>query len=99
MVPHVKVEDVLHDLAGTTQRVFAVTGVPDDRKGERLVVVHTLDAERLAVVLERLPNAGLPNLWIPKADAFICVEAIPVLGTGKTDFRRVREVAMGLAEG
>lgn len=98
MVPHVRVEDVLHELAGTTQRVFAVTGVPDDRKGERLVVVHTLDDERLALVLERLPNAGLPNLWIPKADAFIRVEAIPVLGTGKTDFRKVREVALGLAE-
>jgi acyl-[acyl-carrier-protein]-phospholipid O-acyltransferase/long-chain-fatty-acid--[acyl-carrier-protein] ligase len=98
MVPHIKIEDVLHDLAETTQRVFAVTGIPDDRKGERLVVLHTVDDERLAAVLERLPSAGLPNLWIPRRDAFHRVEAIPVLGTGKTDFRKVREVAMKLEQ-
>ena len=98
MVPHIKIEDVLHDLAGTTQRVFAVTGVPDDRRGERLVVLHTLDDDRIAAVLERLPSSGLPNLWIPRRDAFFRVDAIPVLGTGKTDFRKVREVAMKLTQ-
>ena len=90
---HVKVEELLHGLAGSAETVFAVTGAPDPKKGERLVVLHTLCDEALAAVLERLPAAGLPNLWIPRADQFFRVEALPVLGTGKTDLRAVREIA------
>jgi acyl-[acyl-carrier-protein]-phospholipid O-acyltransferase / long-chain-fatty-acid--[acyl-carrier-protein] ligase len=93
MVPHVKVEDVLHDLAGATEQCFAVTGLPDERKGERLVVLHTLPDERLAPCLERLPNAGLPNLWTPRTKDFHRIEALPYLGTGKLDLRRLRELA------
>ena len=47
MVPHIKVEEKLHELAGVTEQCFAVTGVPDEKKGERLVVVHTLPADKL----------------------------------------------------
>ena len=35
MVPHIKVEEKLHELAGRTEQTFAVCGVPDERKGER----------------------------------------------------------------
>src|SRR3990167_7158604 len=37
MVPHLKIEEVLHELAGVTEQTFAVTGVPDGKRGERLV--------------------------------------------------------------
>ncbi len=43
MVPHIKVEDILQELAGVTEQTFVVTAVPDERKGERLVVLHTLE--------------------------------------------------------
>ena len=33
MVPHIKVEESLHELAGLTERSFAVAGVPDGKKG------------------------------------------------------------------
>jgi hypothetical protein len=33
-------------------------------------------------------------LWIPKRDQFLLVEAIPTLGTGKTDLRKCRELAI-----
>ena len=42
MVPHVKIEDKLHELADVTEQLFAVTSLPDEKKGERIVVVHTL---------------------------------------------------------
>ncbi len=42
MVPHIKIEEKLHELAGATEQRFVVTGVPDGKKGERLVVLHTL---------------------------------------------------------
>jgi acyl-[acyl-carrier-protein]-phospholipid O-acyltransferase/long-chain-fatty-acid--[acyl-carrier-protein] ligase len=97
MVPHVKVEEKLHELAGATEQTFAVTGVPDAKKGERLVVLHTSSDERLKETLEKLPAAGLPNLWVPRAKEFFRIDALPYLGTGKLDLRRVRELAVQLS--
>ena len=95
MVPHIKVEEKLHELAGVTVQTFVVTGVPDEKKGERLVVIHTLPEAKLKPVLEQLTGCDLPNLWKPKADQFLFVETIPYLGTGKLDLRKVRELASG----
>ncbi|MGP8156019.1 MAG: acyl-[ACP]--phospholipid O-acyltransferase [Candidatus Acidiferrales bacterium] len=97
MVPHVKVEETLQELAGAVEQRFAVVGVSDGRKGERLVVLHTLAPEELTATLEKLPQAGLPNLWAPRANQFFHVEELPRLGTGKLDLRRVREVAAELS--
>src|SRR6201982_2578240 len=47
MVPHIKVEDLLQELAGAAEQTFVVTAVPDEKKGERLTVLHTLNDERL----------------------------------------------------
>lgn len=97
MVPLVRIEEELHELAGATDLVFAATGVPDPRKGERLVVLSTLDETRLAEVLKRLPESKLPNLWIPKPNQFFRVDQVPRLGTGKLDLRRIREMAAQLS--
>src|SRR5271156_2665648 len=63
MVPHIKVEEKLHELAGATEQKFVVTGVPDGKKGERLVVLPTLSREELKALMDRLGESGLPNLW------------------------------------
>jgi len=97
MVPHVKVEEALQNLLGSPETLFAVTGVPDERKGERLVVLHTVSEEKLREVQTGLAGSGLPNLWIPRLNAFFQVERIPVLGTGKLDLRAIREQAVTLA--
>jgi acyl-[acyl-carrier-protein]-phospholipid O-acyltransferase/long-chain-fatty-acid--[acyl-carrier-protein] ligase len=94
MVPHIKVEEQLHELAGLTEQHFVVTGVPDGKKGERLVVLHTLPPEELKPVLERLGESGLPNLWIPRPNQFFVVEELPHLGTGKLDLRKIKEIAL-----
>jgi len=94
MVPHIKIEEKLQELAGATEQKFVVTGVPDGKKGERLVVLHTLTPDELRAVLEHLPEAGLPNLWTPRANQFFHVEELPQLGTGKLDLRRVRDLAL-----
>jgi acyl-[acyl-carrier-protein]-phospholipid O-acyltransferase/long-chain-fatty-acid--[acyl-carrier-protein] ligase len=73
---------------------FVVTGVPDGKKGERLVVVHTLSEEELKPVLEKLSQSDLPNLWIPRPNQFFYVEELPHLGSGKLDLRRLREMAI-----
>ncbi len=94
MVPHGTVETALHEAAGRTEPTFAVTGVPDARKGEKLVVLHTLAAREIPTVLQDLGAAGLPNLFVPKADDFVQVEALPILGTGKLDLRAIKQIAI-----
>jgi acyl-[acyl-carrier-protein]-phospholipid O-acyltransferase/long-chain-fatty-acid--[acyl-carrier-protein] ligase len=94
MVPHIKIEESLHEIIGASEQRLVVTGVPDGKKGERLVVLHTLDPDELHAALENLPSAGLPNLWVPKANQFFRIEELPVLGTGKLDLRRVRQMAL-----
>jgi acyl-[acyl-carrier-protein]-phospholipid O-acyltransferase/long-chain-fatty-acid--[acyl-carrier-protein] ligase len=97
MVPHIRIEDKLHELAGVTEQVFAVTALPDEKKGERIVVVHTLSTEKLAPVLEKLAQCDLPTLWKPRPNQFFHVDALPVLGTGKIDLRGVKALASALS--
>jgi acyl-[acyl-carrier-protein]-phospholipid O-acyltransferase/long-chain-fatty-acid--[acyl-carrier-protein] ligase len=98
MVPHIKVEERLHELAGSTEQTFVVAGVPDEKKGERLVVLHKVADEPLQATLEKLSQTDLPNLWKPRADQFFRVESFPMLGTGKLDLRRVKELATQLTK-
>jgi len=74
-----------------------VLGLPDEKKGERLVVLHKIPAETLPALLEKLAACDLPNLWKPKADAFYRVGNFPMLGTGKLDLRGAMETAAKLA--
>lgn len=98
MVPHIKIEDKLHELAGLSEQVFSVTAVPDEKKGERIMVIHSLPDEKLAAVLQKLPGCDLPALWKPRPNQFIHVDALPMLGTGKIDLRGVKELAMASAQ-
>ncbi len=97
MVPHDTVEEKLHELAGVHEPTFVVTGVPDERKGERLLVLHKLDEAALAALVLELPKLDLPNLWIPKASQFFRVEQLPLLGSGKLDLNRLNQLARQLA--
>jgi acyl-[acyl-carrier-protein]-phospholipid O-acyltransferase/long-chain-fatty-acid--[acyl-carrier-protein] ligase len=97
MVPHLKVEERLQELAGAAETLFVVAGVPDEKKGERLVVLHRLPEDVLQTCLEKFAVCDLPNLWKPKADAFYRVEQFPLLGTGKLDLRAVKEMAHQLS--
>jgi acyl-[acyl-carrier-protein]-phospholipid O-acyltransferase/long-chain-fatty-acid--[acyl-carrier-protein] ligase len=74
-----------------------VVGLPDPQKGERLAVLHTSAQLSEAEIWERLNQTDLPKLWIPKREAIFRVEAIPKLGSGKTDLRGVKEQAKALA--
>ena len=94
MVPHGQVEEALHQALGVDTQVFAVTGIPDERKGEQLAVLHTMDESRIPDILAKLSADGLPNLFIPPRNNFIKVDALPVLGTGKMDLRGLKRIAM-----
>ena len=95
-MPHIKIEEKLHELAGTTEQTFVVAGVPDEKKGERLIVLHKLAPAPLQACLEALAQCDLPNLWKPCLDQFFHIDAMLYLGTGKLDLRKVRELAAQL---
>ena len=97
MVPHLKIEEKLQELAGVAEAAFVVLGLPDEKKGERLVVLHKITGEALPALLEKFAACDLPNLWKPKADAFYRVDNFPMLGTGKLDLRGAKETAAKLA--
>lgn len=96
MVPHLKIEETLQQIvgAGEDELKVVVTAVPDDRKGERIIVLHTQLPKSPEQITRELAAAGLPNLWIPSPDSFAEVEKIPVLGTGKLDLKAVKEMAL-----
>lgn len=78
---------------------FVVTAVPDEKKGEKLVVLYT----QLPVTPEELcKRAGdlklLPPLWIPATVNFKQVEQIPLLGTGKLDLKGIKKKALEIYE-
>ena len=94
MVPHVKIEQKLHEAAGVTEITFAVRGVTDAKKGERLIVLNTLPEDRLQELLKKLPQLGLPNLWVPRRNQFFHVDTLPRLASGKMDLCTIRELAL-----
>ena len=95
MVPHIKIEEQLQESADRPEQVFAVASVPDEKKGERLIVLHTLSQDKLLECLTQLAKSDLPSLWKPRPDQFVHVESLPYLGTGKLDLRRLKEIAAG----
>ena len=103
MVPHVQVEETLLELIRDeveddgTYKLF-VTSVPDERKGERLIVLHVglpVDVETLR---QGLQTAGLPTIYIPSSDSFLKVDEIPILGTGKVDLKGMQQLAVRLTQ-
>ncbi len=94
MVPHLKIEDAFHSVCGDEGCV--VVGVPDLKKGERLVLMYTSDGISADEVWVRMNATDLPKLWVPKKENVYFVESLPTLGTGKLDLRGVRARAEGL---
>jgi acyl-[acyl-carrier-protein]-phospholipid O-acyltransferase/long-chain-fatty-acid--[acyl-carrier-protein] ligase len=101
MVPLERVEDELHEVLGTAERVLAVTCVPDEARGERIVVLHTahLNGQNPRQLARALAARGLPNLWIPGEREYFEVPELPVLGSGKLDLRRIKAMALERVEG
>jgi len=95
MVPHGTVEEALRKVLALTDSAepkVAVASAADPTKGEQLVVLHVDDVDAEAI-RTALAAEGLANLWIPKV--FKKVPVIPILGTGKLDLNKLRELAQG----
>jgi len=92
MVPHAKVEELIQQALSTNDRVCVVVGIPDERKGERLAVVHTKFSMPVDQLWGQLKER-LPPLWLPAKAAFMEVPELPVLGSGKLDLKGAKALA------
>ena len=98
MVPHVRIEEIITDIVcdpddDEPEVQIAVTAIPDPKKGERLIVLHKHLNRSSESILKEIAKQGLPNLWIPSVDNFLEVETIPLLGTGKLDLAKIKQLA------
>jgi acyl-[acyl-carrier-protein]-phospholipid O-acyltransferase/long-chain-fatty-acid--[acyl-carrier-protein] ligase len=99
MVPHNKVEEILHEILGLTDHSLAVASVPDEQKGERLIVLHCLSDDQVKKLIAGMAGSDLPNLWRPRANSFYHIDAIPVMATGKMDIKTVKKMAQAFDVG
>jgi acyl-[acyl-carrier-protein]-phospholipid O-acyltransferase / long-chain-fatty-acid--[acyl-carrier-protein] ligase len=98
MVPHETVEaainKVLH-LDSEAERRIAVVGVPDEQKGEAIILLSTISGpalEQECIDLRyKLLDEGLPSLWTPRQ--IVPVREIPVLASGKLDLKSCEDLA------
>jgi acyl-[acyl-carrier-protein]-phospholipid O-acyltransferase / long-chain-fatty-acid--[acyl-carrier-protein] ligase len=95
MVPHIQIEEAIIEIVGESEDALSVgvTSVPDEKKGERIIVLHTKLNKTPSEIVKGLSAKGLPNLFLPSEDSFIQVDAIPLLGTGKLDLRGLQQLA------
>ena len=97
MVPHIQIEELLAAVIDGEEEAgiqAVVTAVPDEKKGERLIVFHTTIEKSVEELRRGLTEKGLPNLYIPSVDSFMEIPEIPVLGTGKLDLKGLKNLAM-----
>ena len=91
MVPHVKVEETINEVLGNAGA--AVTALPDEQRGEKLVAFYVQNGTSREDLWERLNDSSLPKLWIPKRENLHPIDALPLLGSGKVDLRQIKSMA------
>ncbi|HAJ45411.1 MAG TPA: 2-acylglycerophosphoethanolamine acyltransferase [Alphaproteobacteria bacterium] len=72
--------------------MHAAVSVPDDRKGEQILLVTDAPQANRGELIAWARNHGVPELAVPRH--IVHTEAVPVLGTGKTDYVRVKQLAL-----
>lgn len=98
MVPHETIESAINQvlgLDGETERKIAIVGIPDEQKGEAIVLLSTIAGQALdqeCIDLRyKLLDHGLTSLWCPRV--IVPVEEIPLLASGKLDIKACQELA------
>ena len=70
----------------------AAVTLPDERRGERIVLVTTAAEADLAALKRHGRQIGASDLLVPQD--LVLVDEIPLLGTGKTDYATARAIAV-----
>ncbi len=93
MVPHIALEEVCLSAVHSADPAVAVTGIPHPTKGEELVVLyvpHLADPDKMH---QAVSDSDLPNICKPRRNNYLPVQSIPILGSGKLDIMKLRQLA------
>ncbi len=82
MVSLTAVENIIS--AAFPDEAHAVVNVPDRKRGEKLVLITTREGLDRKTLARAMKERGAPELFIPRE--ILVVAALPVLGSGKTDY-------------
>ena len=92
MISLTTVEEEILEVCNDKDLEIAATCLPDQRKGEKIVLLATnnnLDKNQLKKLLS---DAKVNPLYYPAQ--VLMVEEIPKLGSGKTDFSATKKIAL-----
>jgi acyl-[acyl-carrier-protein]-phospholipid O-acyltransferase/long-chain-fatty-acid--[acyl-carrier-protein] ligase len=93
MVSLAAVESVLAD--AYPDYLHATVAIPDARRGEAIVIATTAPGLSRIALLPVARRLGLTELAVP--DRVMVVEALPLLGSGKTDYPTLEKMAVDWA--
>ncbi len=104
MVPHETLEAAVSkvlDLDGETERKIAILGVPDEKKGEAIILISCItDANTASQACTdlryKLLDEGIPSLWCPHE--ILAVGEIPILASGKLDIKGCEDLVKSFYE-
>lgn len=89
MVSLTAVEGEVRRILNQPELPLVAVNMPDAKKGEKVVLL--VESEESEDLRDQLIKGGMPGLMVPaKVHA---VDAVPVLGSGKTNFSAAREMA------
>ena len=98
MISHGAIEKALQDALELTPEQLAVVAIKDDRKGEKLCVLHTAPNLTKDTIQEMLKKLDIPNLWKPNLQNWNYIEQLPLLGAGKLNYKEMKEFASSAAK-
>ena len=91
MVSLTTVEEEILDACNDKDLELAATCLPDQRKGEKIVLLSTKNIEK-SELTKILSDAKINPLYHPSS--ILVVDEIPKLGSGKTDFGATKKIAL-----
>lgn len=95
MVSLNKVEELALQCFGTSN--FCAVSVMDKKKGEKIVLFTSEKDVSEKVFRKFIKQAGVSSLHIPNTIEYI--EELPILGTGKANYRELEEMAKNIKKG
>jgi acyl-[acyl-carrier-protein]-phospholipid O-acyltransferase/long-chain-fatty-acid--[acyl-carrier-protein] ligase len=89
------IEEQIRNVINDEEIELVAVNLPDEKKGEKVIVLvsNSVDSKEIK---QALLAAGCSPLSIPRA--FIQVDAVPKLGSGKTDFKQAKSLAELMAK-
>ena len=91
MISLTTVEEEILDACNIKDLEIAATCLPDQRKGEKIVLLSTSNIEKNDLT-KILSDAKINPLYHPSS--VLVVDEIPKLGSGKTDFGATKKIAL-----